>query len=57
MIKKLAVCAGFIMTISFAIAQTIVTESTSNSTVTSNGKNETTVKSPHISLSIGAVLC
>ena len=46
MIKKLAVCAGFIMTTSFTVAQPIVTESTSNSTVTSNGKNETTVKSP-----------
>ena len=29
-----------------AIADPIVTESTSNSTVTTNGKNETTVKSP-----------
>ena len=46
MIKKLAVCAGFIMATSFTVAQPIVTESTSNSTVTSNGKNETTVKSP-----------
>ena len=46
MIKKLAVCAGFIMATSFTVAQPIVTESTSNSTVTTNGKNETTVKSP-----------
>jgi hypothetical protein len=46
MIKKLAVCAGFIMATSLTVAQPIVTESTSNSTVTSNGKNETTVKSP-----------
>ena len=46
MIKKLAVCAGFIMATSFTVAQPIVTESTSNSTVTSNGKNETTVRSP-----------
>jgi len=46
MIKKLAVCAGFIMATSFTVAQPIVTESTSNSTVTSNGRNETTVKSP-----------
>ena len=34
------------MATSFTVAQPIVTESTSNSTVTSNGKNETTVKSP-----------
>jgi len=46
MIKKLAVCAGFIMATSLTVAQPIVTESTSNSTVTSNGRNETTVKSP-----------
>ena len=46
MIKKLAVCAGFIIATSLTVAQPIVTESTSNSTVTSNGKNETTVKSP-----------
>jgi hypothetical protein len=46
MLRKLAVCAGFIMATSFTVAQPIVTESTSNSTVTSNGKNETTVKSP-----------
>ena len=46
MIKKLAVCAGFIMATSLTIAQPIVTDSTSNSTVTTNGKNETTVKSP-----------
>jgi len=46
MIRKLAVCAGFIMATSFTVAQPIVTESTSNSTVTSNGRNETTVKSP-----------
>ena len=46
MLRKLAVCAGFIMATSLTVAQPIVTESTSNSTVTSNGKNETTVKSP-----------
>jgi len=46
MIKKLAVCAGFIMATSLTVAEPIVTESTSNSTVTSNGRNETTVKSP-----------
>ena len=46
MIKKLAVCAGFIMATSFTVAQPIVTESTSNSTVTSTGKNQTTLKSP-----------
>jgi len=69
MIRKLAVCASFIMATSFAIAQTIVTELTSTSTVTSNGINATTIKSlrtsailPSISASnnilcIGADLC
>ena len=40
--------ALFSLTATVALAQNdpIVTESTSNSTVTSNGKNETTVKSP-----------
>ena len=47
MIKKLATVAGFIMFTSFAVASDpIVTESTSNSTVTTTGKTETTVKSP-----------
>lgn len=40
------VSAGFIMLISSAMADPIVTESTSNSTVNTNGKTETTVKSP-----------
>ena len=46
MLKRLAVCAAFIMSTSYAIAEPIVTESTSNSTVTTTGKTETTVKSP-----------
>lgn len=47
MLKKLAICAGFIMTTVLAIAaDPIVTDSTSNSTVNSNAKSETTVKSP-----------
>ena len=46
MLKRLAVCAAFIMSISYAVAEPIVTESTSNSTVTTTGKTETTVKSP-----------
>jgi len=36
----------FLACATLAHAQPIVTESTSNSTVTSNDKNETTVKSP-----------
>jgi len=46
MLKRLAVCAAFIMSTSYAVAEPIVTESTSNSTVTTTGKTETTVKSP-----------
>jgi hypothetical protein len=47
MLKKLAVIAGFIMFSSLSIANDpIVTDSTSNSTVTTTGKTETTVKSP-----------
>jgi len=47
MLKKLAICASFIMYTSLAIgADPIVTDSTSNSTVTTTGKTETTVKSP-----------
>ena len=46
MLKKLAFAAAFIMYTSLAIAEPIVTESTSNSTITTNGSMETTVKSP-----------
>ena len=47
MFKKLAICASFIMFTSLtAMAETIVTESTSNSTVTTNGNMTTTVKQP-----------
>jgi hypothetical protein len=46
MYKKLAVAVGFIITTSISIAQPIVTDSTSNSTVNSTSKAETTVKSP-----------
>ena len=46
MFKKLAIFAGLIMYTSLAVAEPIVTESTSTSTVTTNGTNETTVKSP-----------
>lgn len=48
MFKKLAICASFIMYISLpAMAQdVIVTDSTSNSTVTTNGQMTTTVKQP-----------
>jgi len=42
--KKILVSIFFVMTSSHALAQAIVTESTSNST--SNSKSETTVKSP-----------
>lgn len=42
--KKIMFSLFFVMTSSYAMAQTIVTESTSNST--SNSKSETTVKSP-----------
>lgn len=44
MIKKLAAMLLFVMATPFLMAQTIVTESTSNSN--SNSKSETTVKSP-----------
>ena len=44
--KRLALAAVFIMFSSLAIAEPIVTESTTNSTVTTNGSMETTVKSP-----------
>ena len=47
MIKKLAVIAGLVMSISMvSAAEPIVTDSTTNSTVTTNGSTETTVKSP-----------
>jgi hypothetical protein len=46
MFKKLAFAAAFIMYTSLAIAEPIVTESTTNSTITTNGSMETTVKSP-----------
>jgi len=46
MYKKLAVAVGFIITTSISIAQPIVTDSTSSSTVNSTSKAETTVKSP-----------
>jgi len=44
--KLLTIITFLILTISTVYADPIVTESTSNSTVTSNGKSETTVKSP-----------
>jgi hypothetical protein len=47
MYKKLAICASFIMFTSFnSMAETIVTDSTTNSTVTTNGSMTTTVKQP-----------
>lgn len=47
MLKKLAICASFVMYTSLVVASDpIVTDSTSNSTVTTTGKTETTVKSP-----------
>lgn len=47
MLKKLATCASFIMFTSMGLASDpIVTDSTSNSTVNSTSKAETTVKSP-----------
>ena len=46
MFKKLEFAAAFIMYTSLAIAEPIVTESTTNSTITTNGSMETTVKSP-----------
>jgi len=44
--KLLTIITIMMLTMGIAIADPIVTESTSNSTVTTNGKNETTVKSP-----------
>ena len=47
MIKKLTIAVSFIITTSMASAvEPIVTDSTSNSTVNSNSRSETTVKSP-----------
>ena len=46
MYKKLAIAVSFIITTSITIAQPIVTDSTSSSTVNSTSKAETTVKSP-----------
>lgn len=44
--RKILSSLLFVMISSLATADAIVTESTSNSTVTTNGKSETTVKSP-----------
>ena len=44
--KLLTILTIMMLTMGIAIADPIVTQSTSNSTVTTNGKNETTVKSP-----------
>ena len=46
MYKRLAAAVSFVITTSISIAQPIVTDSTSNSTVNSTSKAETTVKSP-----------
>ena len=46
MYKKLAIAVSFIIITSITIAQPIVTDSTSISTVNSTSKAETTVKSP-----------
>lgn len=47
MIRKLAIAAGFIMFTSMALSvEPIVTDSTTNSTINSNSRSETTVKSP-----------
>lgn len=46
MLKKIAAVIAIVMTTSLAFAEPIVTESTTNSTVTTNGQMETTVKSP-----------
>jgi len=46
MYKKLAIAVSFIISTSITIAQPIVTDSTSSSTVNSTSKAETTVKSP-----------
>ena len=43
---RLAFFAGLIMYTSMAIAEPIVTESTTNSTVTTNGQMETTINQP-----------
>src|SRR6056300_834082 len=44
--KLLTIITIMMLTMGLAVADPIVTESTSNSTVTTTGKNETTVKSP-----------
>ncbi len=46
MLKKLALCAGLVMYTSLAIAEPIVTESTSSSTSINKSDSTTTVKSP-----------
>ena len=47
MLKKLALVAGFIITTPMLLAaEPIVTESTNNSTVTTNGQMETTINQP-----------
>ena len=46
MIRKLAVCASFIMATLLTVAQPIVTESTSNSTVTLNDRKTAVAKFP-----------
>ena len=44
--QKMCAVLFFIMFTSFAMAEPIVTESTSDSTITTNGKMDTTIKSP-----------
>ena len=44
--KLVTLVAGFIMFTSLAVAEPIVTESTSTSNITTNGTSETTVNSP-----------
>ena len=44
--KLVIIFAGFIMLSSAVFAEPIITESTSTSNVTTQGKTETTVKSP-----------
>lgn len=47
MLKKLALVAGFVIAIPMTLAaEPIVTESTNNSTVTTNGQMETTINQP-----------
>lgn len=47
MLKKLALVAGFVIATSMTLAaEPIVTESTTNSTVTTNGQMETTINQP-----------